>query len=194
VPAAPSNLVATAASSSQINLTWTDNANNETSFTIQRATNANFTGATNLTVGANVTSYNDTGRTANTTYYYRVRAVNAVGNSAWSNTASATTLVAAGAPLAPSNFVGTSVNNGATASINMTWVDNANNETRFVLQGADNAAFTAGLVTWNLAANTTTSGDTGLGHGVSYYYRIRAENASGVSAWVNLVPFPITTP
>jgi hypothetical protein len=43
------------------------------------------------TVGANVTTYSDTGLNRATTYYYRVRAYNAGGNSAYSNIASATT-------------------------------------------------------------------------------------------------------
>ena len=92
-PAAPTNLVATAISSSQIALSWTDNANNETGFQIQRSTNGvNFTLI--ATLGANVTTYTDNGLTAATTYYYRVRAFNASGNSAASNVASATTLPA----------------------------------------------------------------------------------------------------
>jgi Repeat of unknown function (DUF5650)/Fibronectin type III domain len=92
-PAAPTNLVATALSSSQIGLSWTDNANNETGFQVQRSTNGvNFTAI--ATLGANVTTYTDNGRTPATTYYYRVGAFNASGNSAFSNVASATTLPA----------------------------------------------------------------------------------------------------
>ena len=73
----PGNLVATPASTTQINLTWTDNSNNETSYQIERATNSDFTaGLTTATVAANVTSYASTGLTEGTTYYYRVRASN----------------------------------------------------------------------------------------------------------------------
>ena len=43
-------------------------------------------------VGANATTYANTGLSANKTYYYRVRATNAAGNSAYSNTAGAKTL------------------------------------------------------------------------------------------------------
>src|SRR5690606_33284731 len=95
-PAAPSGLSASAVSSSQINLSWTDNANDETGFAIDRATNSTFTtGLVTSTVGANATSYNATGLSANTTYYFRVRATNAAGASANSSTANATTQSAA---------------------------------------------------------------------------------------------------
>jgi len=84
-PAAPSDLSATAVSSSQIDLTWQDNANNEKGFKIER-------GPVQIdTVGANVTSYSDTGLDPLTTYTYRVRAYNDADDSAYSNEASATT-------------------------------------------------------------------------------------------------------
>ena len=95
VPAAPSTLAATRPSTStrQINLTWTDNSGNESGFKIERATNSTFT--TNLvqvaTTAANVISYSNSGLAANTRYYYRVRATNAAGNSAYSNVVNALT-------------------------------------------------------------------------------------------------------
>src|SRR5207248_8145243 len=55
-PAAPTNLIATAASSSQINLSWTDKSNNETGFMVERSSNGKqFTQI--ATVAANVTTY-----------------------------------------------------------------------------------------------------------------------------------------
>ncbi len=92
VPNAPSNLTAAAISTSQINLTWTDNSSNESGFYIERSKKATSGFSQIATVGANVTSYQNTGLSANTNYYYRVRAYNAGGNSAYSNTASAKTL------------------------------------------------------------------------------------------------------
>jgi fibronectin type 3 domain-containing protein len=87
-PAAPTALTATAASTSQINLSWTASSG-ATSYKIQRSTDgATFTPL--ATVGA-VTTYSDSGLNAGTQYYYRVLASNAAGDSAPSGVASAVT-------------------------------------------------------------------------------------------------------
>jgi len=92
-PAAPTNLAATTVSTTQINLSWTDNSSDETGFRIERCTGASCTNFTQVAeVGANVTTFANTGLTKNTTYTYRVRAFNTGGNSAYSNVASARTL------------------------------------------------------------------------------------------------------
>ena len=89
----PSNLTALAVSSTQINLTWNDNSSDETNFQIQRCQGASCTNFSALaTVGANVTSYNNTGLTAGTSYRYRVRSSKSGAQSAYSNIAGATTL------------------------------------------------------------------------------------------------------
>jgi hypothetical protein len=88
-PAAPTDLKASAVSSSQINLSWTDKANNEKGFKIERAVTGSFVQI--ATVGTNKTSYSDTGLAPSMKYTYRVRAYNGAGNSGYSNEASATT-------------------------------------------------------------------------------------------------------
>jgi len=90
-PAAPSALSATAASSSQIDLTWTDQSNNESSFKIERKTGANGAFAQIAATSANIASFSDTNCAAGTMCYYRVRASNAIGDSAYCTEANATT-------------------------------------------------------------------------------------------------------
>jgi len=85
-------LTATPVSTSQINLSWTDNSNNEDGFFIERCTGNSCTNFVQIAqVGANTTSFPDTGLSSNTFYRYRVRAFNAGGNSAYSNIARAKT-------------------------------------------------------------------------------------------------------
>lgn len=87
----PSNLTATDVSASQINLTGQDNSNNETGFKIERSPNGASSWIQIVTVGANVTTYTNTGLTPSTIHFYRVRASNATSDSNYSNIASATT-------------------------------------------------------------------------------------------------------
>jgi FtsP/CotA-like multicopper oxidase with cupredoxin domain len=90
-PNAPSGLSAATASSSAIDLQWTDNSADESEFQVERSPGGTNSFASIGTVGANVTSYSDSGLTSDTTYDYRVLAANGAGNSGYSNTATATT-------------------------------------------------------------------------------------------------------
>ncbi len=88
-PAAPSNLTATSISTTQIDLAWMDNANNETAFKIERKIGPRGGFEQIATVGANVNTYSDTSLTSAQAHFYRVRATNGNGDSSYSNTASA---------------------------------------------------------------------------------------------------------
>ncbi|HET6251483.1 MAG TPA: NPCBM/NEW2 domain-containing protein [Tepidisphaeraceae bacterium] len=90
VPLAPSGLTGVAISSTQVNLSWTNNAPNATGFVIDRSTDGvNFTQI--ATTAAGVTTFTDTSAAAGTTNTYEVAAVNAAGNSAFSNTVAVAT-------------------------------------------------------------------------------------------------------
>jgi PKD repeat protein len=89
-PIAPSNLRATAVSSSQITLTWQDNSDNEQGFKIERRVEGGSYSQI-ATVEANTQSYSDSGLSSEATYCYRVRAYNSAGDSPFSDEACATT-------------------------------------------------------------------------------------------------------
>lgn len=93
---APSGLIATRISNSQINLSWSDNSNNETGFKIERKLGAGGTYSEIAIVGANSTSYPNAGLADATVYYYRVRAYNGSGDSAYTAEANACTGVISG--------------------------------------------------------------------------------------------------
>ena len=93
-PSAPSGLTATTISPSQITLTWTDNATDETGFKLERSPNGSTAWTQIATPATNATSYADTGLSGSTTYYYRVLATNATGDSVHTSVANATTQAA----------------------------------------------------------------------------------------------------
>lgn len=179
IPTAPTSLTATAISTSQIDLGWTDNATNEDGFKIERSPDGS-TGWTQIgTTGANTTTYSNTGLSAATTYYYRVRAYNGSGDSSYSNTANATTQAAT--PSAPSSLTATAISG---SQINLSWTDNASNETGFKIERSPNGS-TGWTQIGTTGADTTTYSDTGLTELNTYYYRVRAYNGSGDSSYSN---------
>jgi hypothetical protein len=89
VPTVPSSVSAMALSTTSIKFSWTPGSANQTGFNIDRSLDGN-TWAPLKSVGAAVTSYTDTGLTPGVTYYYRVRASNAQGDSVNSPVVSAT--------------------------------------------------------------------------------------------------------
>jgi hypothetical protein len=190
-PAAPTNLVATASVLSTnpptVSLRWVDKSNNEAGFTIQRATTTRFTtGLTTFTVGANVTTYTDTTVLIKTRYFYRVRATNSIGNSAFTKVVKVTT--AGQLPAAPTNLATGTVTN---KSVVLTWTDNATNETGFRIQRSTNANFKGASSKTVKTPNLATYTYTGLKHNTTYHLRVAAYNKYGNSAWSN--PVTITT-
>jgi hypothetical protein len=96
VPQPPTGLAASAVSTSQINLKWNAPSNNGgsaiTGYKTERLTNGGSTWSILVSnTGSTSTTYSDTGLASSTTYTYRVSAINGIGTSSPSNTASATT-------------------------------------------------------------------------------------------------------
>jgi len=179
-PLAPTELTAAAASDTVINLTWVDNSNNETGFAIERKTGSSGTYTRIATVGANVKAYSNTGLSASTTYYYRVRAVNGAVYSTYSFEAYATTQP----PSPPSIPTELTAAAASDTVINLTWADNSNNETGFVIERKTGATGTYTQVS-TVGTNVRTYSSTGLAAGTTYYYRVRAVNGTTYSAYSN---------
>jgi hypothetical protein len=190
-PAAPSNLVAAPTGPpTGVRLTWTNNATSPaaTNFYIDRATNAGFTaGLTHITVNSGTaTTYTDTTVTAGTTYYYRVRAENAVSYSTWSNGVSVTVYLT---PPAPTNLAATASappgNGPARAAV--TWAESGSaTVTGFTIQRATNSAFTQAFASFTAGGTARSYTLTGLLRNTRYYIRVRAVNGPTTSGWTTI--------
>lgn len=190
-PAAPSTLAASAVSGTEISLSWRDNASNELQFHVERLVNGSFQQI--QAVGANVATTRVTGLTAGTSYTFRVRASNAVGFSAYSNTAAATTTVTApSGPAAPTALTAQAV---SASEIALNWRDNAGNETLYRVERSVNGVFQE---IQTVGANVTTARVGGLTAGSTHSFRVRASNATASSGYSNVasatMPTPLTVP
>jgi Glycoside hydrolase family 44/PA14 domain/Fibronectin type III domain len=174
VPSAPAGLTATPGDG-KVTLSWNASAG-ATSYNVYRGTTSG--GETLLQSGVTATTYADPGLTNGTTYFYRVTAVNGVGEGAMSAEVSATPQVAA-----PTNLTATAV---SASQIDLTWTDNSAGETGFVLERATDSTFTTGLTTVNLGANVTAYSATGLATSTTYWFRVRAVDAGSTSADSNV--------
>jgi hypothetical protein len=195
LPNAPSVLNAKAVSSSQINLTWNDNSNDESGFYIEKATSSSGPFTLIDSVFTDAKKDSSTHLSAGTTYWYRVRAFRTTffydfsnrttvatvdDYSSYSNTASTATQ-GGGAPTAPSGLTATAV---SRSQINLAWNDNSSNESGFYIERAPSGSSTFTQI-GSVGANVKTYSNTGLAAGTTYQYRVRAYNGSGNSGYSN---------
>jgi hypothetical protein len=169
-------------SSSQLNLTWTDQSNNEDGFRVYRGTDSSTVTTLVATLGAGTTSHLDASLAASTTHYYKVTAFNTVGESSASNVANATTDPPPVTIPAPPTILKATAT--SSAAISLTWTDQSGNETDFQIERKTGAGGTYAQI-GTAAANATTYRDSGLAEGATYFYRVRAVNSVGNSAYSN---------
>lgn len=163
-PAAPSNLSAVGVSGTEVRLTWRDGSTNELGFKIERMTPPSTSWSQITTVTANVTTCQDSGLSSNTSYWYRVRAYNAGGNSPYSRMAYAVTFPR------PTNLRAAGI---SFTGINLSWRDNSASEEGFAIERRTNVEASWSQIA-TVGQNVTTYEDTGLTTATFYYYRVRA--------------------
>ena len=174
-PGTPTSLVATAFSSSQINLTWAASTGTVVSYRIERKTGAGAFAQID-TVPGSTTSYSSLGLTPATLYDYQVRACNAGGCSAYSTSASATTRPAP--PGAPSAFVATTA---SSSQINLSWAASTGIVDSYRIERKTGAAAFAEII--SVTPTTLTYADLGLTAATLYDYQVRACNTGGCSSY-----------
>jgi|GEM_PF-1587001 len=182
--AAPVASAATSINSTGFNANWSASTG-AAGYYLDVSANSGFTsivtGYNNLDVG-NVVTYSVSGLSGGATYYYRVRAYTASVTS--SNSGTITVLTTPAAPVAKS------ASNVQEARFTANWSP-VTGATAYYLDVATDLEFTTfvtGYENYNAGADTSKT-VTGINSNTTYYYRVRAYNASGPSANSNVIYF-----
>lgn len=185
IPAAPSNLVGTAISATEINLSWRDNGGSQSGIVVERQVD---TGAYTLlrSLPAHTAGYQDRSVSPGHAYFYRVKAVSAGGPAAYSNTAGPVRTVAV-----PATPTGLRVKPPAydpqatgpdprSTTLVLTWTNGAGTDRVQIERQQGTSAF---IVVAVLATAAATYRDEGLAPSTTYTYRVRAGSAGGESSY-----------
>lgn len=176
LPTAPTGLKVVMTNTSSIELSWTDNSNNESSFVVEKATDSG--SAEEFTLSPNVTSYTDANISTGHSYIYKVCAKNNDGKSAYSNQAIIYDLD----NVSPVSLTVTPVNE---TSLNLTWSYSGVGSYNTIIERK------AGISgAWSVISTTAQGvlsySDTGLSSNTQYFYRVR--KSLGVNAYS--APYP----
>ncbi|GAB2943880.1 hypothetical protein GCM10027048_05770 [Hymenobacter coalescens] len=169
------------APSSEVTLSWTDNATTETHFVLERSTNGT-SYAVIAQPAADATSYSDAGLTPNTTYYYRLKTVTPTTESAYSTVATVRTPALPSAPglaASPTPADGLQYADLTAGGIQLKWTGSANTTSFGVYFGTSPGALTKRADVAYAAAPSYTV--PGLADNTTYYWRVDAINAKGVT-------------
>jgi N,N-dimethylformamidase beta subunit-like protein/fibronectin type III domain protein len=178
-PTVPTGLAATPKSSTSVQLTWNDTPD-ETGYVLERDTSASFASAMQVTLAGDTTTYTDTNLNQATTYYYRVHTVGEGGSSAPGNVVTVGTPQTP--PAAPSNLQATFP---SSTQAQLTWTVNSTNETSIVVERSGTSAFSS-VTSVSLPPGSNSYLDVVTAEG-PYYYRVKAVNSGGSSAYSSVV-------
>jgi hypothetical protein len=174
-PSTPSNLSISATSNTELAVTWSDNSSIESGFKLQRSTdNTNFTEISSLS--SNTTSYNDTGLSEGTIYYYKVNAfLTGAANSSFTSSTSKYTKLNP-----PTNVKSTVVGNTWTS---LTWTNNSPKATTTTIERSTDGVNFSQI--GSVAANITSYDDLTAKESTQYHYRVMAKNSNTTSAYAS---------
>jgi titin len=177
VPAIPTSLTDSTVSATEVLLSWVDNAGNETGYEIERCEGNGCSDFAPVdTAAADDQSIVIDGLSGAVAYLFRIRAFNASGNSGYSNVVSAQSDV----PPAPTALAGATV---SPTQVNLTWTDNGENETAYIVERCDGTGCGAFVAIDSLAADVEAYQDATIAIDTAYVYRVRASNAAGASGY-----------
>ncbi|HYC87284.1 MAG TPA: fibronectin type III domain-containing protein [Chryseosolibacter sp.] len=183
IPAQPDSLIAKYESPTSLTITWNDQADNESYFILQfKPANGSYSLAD--TIDANVTTYTHTGLTENTSYEYRIKAVNTYGSSAYVYSAPGYTTPV---PSAPTNVQGEAESGNV---INLTWESTSDHVEGFVIFESVSGGFFEEITT--VSASARTYKRTQLTPLTNYTYKIKSYGIAGQSEFSNAVEIQTT--
>jgi prepilin-type N-terminal cleavage/methylation domain-containing protein len=184
------DLSATAFSFSQINLNWSD-VSGATSYIVQAAPTTTFTTAAGMVESTSATSTASiTGLSINSDYYFRVKPVQANGNSPnnWSNRATATTYNL-DTPVATATA-------NSVSQITFTW-NSVTNATSYQTEYSTSSSFPVGASTTTQSGQTSPKVVSGLDAGTTLYFHVKSVAAGYTSGWsatkqaTTVIPNPV---
>lgn len=159
-------------------LTWVDNADNENAFIVERSDSENFQQIVEFELEAGTTEFADSGLPAKTGFYYRVKAINDKGHSAYSDPLNITTLDFIAKP---DHLTGTQDDKG---QIRLNWTDHSSNETGFIIERSIDENFLYSRKFY-LGPNSVSFVDSEIVPGIPFFYRVRAHNPDVYSEFSN---------
>lgn len=186
-PSVPSSVEIVFFNINQLDLSWTDNADNEESIVLERSVNGDdFLVLT--TLAADTESYQDVMVEPGNEYRYRLKAMNEAGSSEYTSISQfAIPLI----PQAPGNLISEFTR---LVETRLSWTDNADNadnEDNFIMERA--VASGDFEIVATLDADVTSYIDTNVDLGQTYSYRIKAVNISGESDFSNVADIVVTS-
>ncbi|NDB63066.1 MAG: hypothetical protein EB170_04250 [Nitrosopumilaceae archaeon] len=202
VPSAPTNLVATASSSSQINLSWGAPSSNGgfaiSGYKIEFKTGSGSYSTLVANTASTSTIYSHTGLSSGTTYVYRVSAINSIGTGSPSGESSATPSGTSSAGV-PGSVTALSATAASPTQVNLSWGAPSNNGGSAISGYKIEVKKSGGayeVLISNSQSTSTSFSHTGLTTGTTYYYRVSAVNSvgAGTQSEVSATPKETTAP
>lgn len=180
LPDAPTNLEPNYVHPTGVELTWNDNSNDEKNYFVQRSETVSDDFNVVKILEPDMKYYNDTSISPNKEYYYRIMMINSVNEKGYSDikyVITSSSLVNEPTDLA--------INQVSPSELSLSWTDNSDNETGFVLERSIFNTNNFQAVD-TLPADQTNYTDAGLNSGTLYFYRVKAINLLGESDYSNI--------
>jgi hypothetical protein len=171
-------------------LSWSS-VPNALSYSVQVSTVSSFASTVVNQAGIASTSCPVSGLSNNTTYYWRVNALNASGAGSWSTSGTFTTVAALPSPTLTLWWPATGAI-GIVINPSLTWSPDSG-ALSYALQVSTDSAFASAII--NQTGITETSFEAnGLSYATAYYWRVNVTKASGTSGWSSAAKFTTAKP